>query len=88
MKCNDFLSHQVVEAASIVAKLQHGGERRLDELKVVEGENLFDGDLSILIPICSLDKVFQKVADQCELLCDHRNYQEDLKHNSPDPETV
>ena len=83
-----FSSHQVVEAASVVAKLQHGGERRLDELKVVEGENLLDGDLSILILISSLNKVFQKVADQCELLCDHRNFQEDLKHNSPDPETV
>ena len=63
-------SHQIPpDTSPRGGKLRQHREHRLDELKVVEGENLLDCDLFILISVSSLNKIFQKVAHQCKLLC-------------------
>ena len=63
-----FVLYQIAEAFPRVAELHKHVVGKLDELKVVEGENLLDFDLVIFVLVSSFDKVLHKMADKCKLL--------------------
>ena len=70
LQCPEYfvLFYQVGEAFPRVAELHKHVVGKLDELKVVEGENLLDFDLVIFVLVSSFDKVLHKMADKCKLL--------------------
>ena len=70
LQCPEYfvLFYQIAEAFPRVAELRKHIVGKLDELKVVEGENLLDCDLAIFVLVSSFDKVLHKMADKCQLL--------------------